>query len=51
MTLNLVYEIIITLYNLDRFDEIRFDNQVIYITLRNNLEVQLLKLFIQRWLF
>src|ERR1041385_717804 len=38
------------LYRLDAVNEAWFDNQGIHISLRNDLDVQLAKLFIQRWL-
>src|SRR3954469_15915297 len=38
------------MYPLDGVVEVRFNNKVIYMTLRNNLEVQLPELFIQKWL-
>src|ERR1041385_6293604 len=38
------------LYRLDAVNEAWFDYQGIHISLRNNLDVQLAKLFIQRWL-
>src|SRR3954469_14528292 len=38
------------MYPLDGVVEVRFNNKVIYMTLRNNLEVQLPELFVQKWL-
>src|SRR3954463_12911239 len=38
------------LYCLDALNEVWFDNQGIHISRRNNFDVQLAELFIQRWL-
>src|SRR3954464_9358609 len=38
------------LYPLDDAIEVRFDNQGIHMALRNNLDVQFVELFIQKWL-
>src|ERR1041385_3502622 len=48
--LNLLDIRVTCLYPFDGAVDVRFNNKVIHISLRNNLEVQLSKLFIQRWL-
>src|SRR3954471_11591856 len=50
IVLNLRNVRVITLYCLDSLNEVWFDNQGIHISLRNNFDVQLAELFIQKWL-